>query len=191
MHPGRLLELPRWGPGSLPDVWEPPLEHARCQLRWLIYSRNLAPPEGDPVSLNSCVPVCVNVPANPVTNSVYHKAAAPAAKAGLRPEGTGPRLRIRPQARCRPVPQWAPGVIVGAVLHGRHGPPSCPGLASRLPPPLGSWGQFIYSSEGGAALILSQGPGTNQERPGAFQGTKLMIPLGKEFSKRCLLVTVL
>lgn len=31
--------------------------------------------KGDPVSLNNCAPVCVNVLANPVTNSVYYKAA--------------------------------------------------------------------------------------------------------------------
>lgn len=41
----------------------------------VIYSQNPAPGKGDPVSLNSCAPVCVNVLANPVTNSLCYKAA--------------------------------------------------------------------------------------------------------------------
>lgn len=40
-----------------------------------MYSQSQAPRKGDPVSLNSCVPICVSVLANPVTNSVYYNAA--------------------------------------------------------------------------------------------------------------------
>lgn len=59
-----------------------------------------------------------------------------------------------------------------------------PFLSSTHSSPLHSMGQFIYSSEGGALLNLSQGQRTNPSCCGAFQGTTLMIPLGEEFFKK-------
>lgn len=59
-------------------------------------------------------------------------------------------------------------------------------LSCTLQPSLSSPGQFISSCEGGAELHLSQGQAANRNCLGAFQGTKLITPLGQEFSKRSL-----
>lgn len=155
--------------------------------------------KGDPVSLNNCAPVCVNVLANPVTNSVYYKAAMSwLPRQGCIPTGVVCKAQRRiswilphhlslewprnficlfPEPESTLAFSWFPSPPPpGSFLHS---------------PALHSLGQFIYSSEGGAALNLSQGPGANQNCSGAFQGTELITPLGKKFSKRSLLVTVL
>lgn len=61
--------------------------------------------------------------------------------------------------------------------------PSPPAPLFPLPPALRSLGQFIYSSEGGAVLRLSQGRGANRKHSGAFQGTELITLLEKNFPK--------
>lgn len=52
------------------DLWPSAVDCSRG-----FYNQGLAPRKRDRVSLNGCAPVCVNVLAKPVTNSVYHKAA--------------------------------------------------------------------------------------------------------------------
>lgn len=59
------------------------------------------------------------------------------------------------------------------------------------PPPPSLWVSLFTHLRVELVLNLSQGLRANQNFSGAFQGPKLMIPLGKEFSKRSLLVTVL
>lgn len=146
------------------------------------------------MSLNSCVPVCVNVLANPVTNSVYYKAiVSRLPRQGCIPTEVGCKAqRIFFLEFCHTTRLWNEVEIscVCPLHQAQHlpSPGSCPALP---PPPLISWVSLFTHLRVEPVLILSQGHRANQNCSGAFQGTELMIPLGKEFSKRSLLVTVL
>lgn len=71
------------------------------------------------------------------------------------------------------------------LLLGSHPVPAAPSPSPSL------WVSLFTHLRVELVLNLSQGLRANQNFSGAFQGPKLMIPLGKEFSKRSLLVTVL
>lgn len=116
------------------------------------------------MSLNSCVPVCVNVLANPVTNSVYYKAAmSRLPRQGCLPTGVGCKAQnsslnsATPPVSgtdskfhlSAPCPRVSACLLLVPVL-------PCARLFSFSSLSLPSLGQFIYSSEGGAVLILSQ-----------------------------------
>lgn len=167
---------------------------ATCPLQWLIYSQNLAPREGDPVSLNSCVPVCVNVLANPVTNSVYYKAAVSRLpRQGCIPTGVGCKAqRIFFLEFCHTARLWN-GVRISSVcpLHQtRHlpSPGSCPALSpgSSLSssPSLHFLGQFIYSSEGGARAHSESGPRNQSELLWGIPGDRTHDPSWKRIFQK-------